>query len=96
MGSKPIRFTKHALSYIKRRGFTEDEVVKCIRDSAWEPADLGRQECRKDFPYGKEWNRKIYDFKQIRPIFVEEEMEIVVITVYTYYYQKGMEHENKL
>ena len=89
MEHKPIKFTKHALSYAGRRGFNEDEVTSAIRTSAWEPADLGRLQCRKDFPFGKEWNRKIYEIKQVRPIFVEEDMEIVVITVYTYYYQKG-------
>jgi hypothetical protein len=29
---------------------------------------------------------KRYATKQVRPIFVEEEREIVVVTVYTYYF----------
>ena len=48
------------------------------------PAELGRLDCRKNFPYGKEWNGKVYATKQVRPIFVEEARELVVITVYTY------------
>jgi len=52
----------------------------------WQRTELGRLDCRKDFPYGKEWNRKSYATKQVRPVFVEEVAEIVVVTVYTYYF----------
>ena len=55
-----------------RRGFTVPEVEEAIRTITWQPAELGRLECRKDFAYGKEWNRKFYTTKQVRPIFVEE------------------------
>jgi len=41
---------------------------------------------RKDFPYGKQWNGVFYGTKQVRPIFVEEAEEIVVVTVYVYYF----------
>jgi hypothetical protein len=41
-----------------------------------------------NFPFGKEWNGKVYNTKQVRPIFVEEADEIVVVTVYTYYFQE--------
>ena len=43
-------------------------------------------ECCKDFLYNQVWNGKQYATKQVRPIFVEEVEEIVVITVYTYYF----------
>jgi hypothetical protein len=43
-------------------------------------------ECKKDFPYGKEWSKIYYNKKQVRPIFVEEEDEIVVTTAYTYFF----------
>jgi hypothetical protein len=39
-----------------------------------------------EFQYDKEWNGKMYVTKQMRPVFVEEAMEIVVVTVYTYYF----------
>ena len=35
--------------------------------------------------FGKEWNGVFYRTKQVRPIFVEEPAEIVVVTVYVYY-----------
>ena len=82
---KPIRLSAHALSYMAMRGFTAAEVEDAIRSSRWEPAELGRMECRKAFPFNREWNKKLYATKEVRPIFVEEADEIVVVTVYTYY-----------
>lgn len=68
------------------RGFTAAEVEAAIRNSPWQPAELGRLECRKDFAYGRDWNGTIYATKQVRPVFVDEAAEIVVVTVYTYYF----------
>jgi len=83
---KPIRLSAHALEYTNRRGFTAEEVEDTIHHSRWEPAELGRLQCRKDFPFGQEWNGNTYVTKQIRPVFVEEPAEILVVTVYTYYF----------
>jgi hypothetical protein len=83
---KTIRLSKHALGYTERRGFTVAEVEAAIRTSPWGAAELGRQDCRKDFAYGREWNGKLYATKQVRPVFVDEPGELVVITVYTYYF----------
>jgi hypothetical protein len=82
---KPIRLSGHARENIIYRGATEDEVIDTIRNALWGPAEQGRLECRKDFAYGHEWNGKFYDTKQVRPIFIEELKEIVVVTVYVYY-----------
>ena len=82
---KPKRLSAHALSYATKRGFTVAEVEDAIRSSQWERAELGRVECRKTFPFNREWNNRLYANKEIRPIFVEEADEIVVVTVYTYY-----------
>jgi len=82
---KPVRLSGHALGYITKRGFTMAEVEETIRGSSWEPAELGRLQCYKDFPFQREWNGKVYAAKRVRPIFVEEADEIVVVTVYTYY-----------
>lgn len=76
-----------------RRGFTLAEVGEAIRTMPWQPAELERLECRKDFAYGKEWNGELYTTKQVRPIFVEEASEILVVTVYTTILNS---HENQL
>ena len=83
---KPIRFSKHALGYTAKRGFTVAEVEEAIRTGKWGAAELGRLDCRQNFPYGQDWNGIIYAIKQVRPVFVEKREEIVVITVYTYYF----------
>jgi hypothetical protein len=83
---KPIRLSNHALRYMSKRGFTVTEVEEAIRTIPWDTAELGRLDCRKDFPYSRGWNGKVYATKQVRPVFVEEAAEIVVVTVYTYYF----------
>ena len=83
---KRIRLSAHALSYTDKRGFTVAEVEQAVRTARWEPAEFGRLQCRKDFPYGRQWNAKVYATKQVRPIFVERAEEIVVVTVYTYFF----------
>lgn len=81
-----IRFSGHARDSMLRRGATEQEILDTIRTSPWRQAELGRLECRKDFAYEQDWNGRFYDTKQVRPIFVEEGNEIVVVTVYVYYF----------
>jgi hypothetical protein len=83
---KPTRLSKHALGYTAKRGFNIAEVETAIRSCPRGAAELGRLDCRKDFAWGREWNGKVYATKQVRPVFVEEAEEIVVITVYTYYF----------
>jgi hypothetical protein len=43
----------------------------------------------KDFAYGQDWNGRFYTTKQVRPILVDEAHEIVVVTVYVYYFSEG-------
>jgi hypothetical protein len=81
--------TSHAKGQVSRRGFTEVEVEQAIRTSEWKPAELGRTECSKSFPFNAEWQGMKYARKRVRPIFVETESEIVVVTVYTYYFQEN-------
>ena len=83
---KSVRLTKHASGYLRSRGFTVAEVEEAIRTSPWGTADLDRLDCRKDFPFNADWNGTSYATKQVRPVFVDEPDEIVVITVYTYYF----------
>lgn len=84
--TKPIRLSAHARGYIESRGFTIEEVERAIRTTPWKPADLGKLECRLEIPFERLWKGKPYRTKQVRPVFVEEAAEIVVVTVYTYYY----------
>ncbi len=82
---KPIRLSRHAEEQLTFRGGSKREIDEAIRTSPWGPAELGRLECRRNFPFRQEWNGIFYTTKQVRPIFVEEPDEIVVVTVYVYY-----------
>jgi hypothetical protein len=84
--TKSVRFSGHALEQLKYRGTTAEEVTKAVQTMEWAPAELGRLECRMNMEFDKEWNNKYYHTKQVRPIFVEEMDEIVVVTVYVYYF----------
>ena len=83
---KPIRLSAHARERMEHRGATEQEVLEAIRTAGWVSAERARLECRKDFPFGRQWNGKLYVTKQVRAIFAEEAREILVVTVYVYYF----------
>ena len=94
---KPIRLSGHAKEQLFFRGTTEEEeVIETIKKSPWQPAELARLESRKNFTFEKEWNKKYYKIKQVRPIFVEEENEIIVVTVYTYFFEGKDRDENNV
>lgn len=83
---KPVRLSAHALGYLDRRGFTQAEVEDTIRTASWRPARGGRLEALKDFSYNTVWNGVFYATKRVRTIFVDNPAEIVVVTVYTYFF----------
>jgi hypothetical protein len=82
---KAIRLSRHAQQQLPFRGAAPWEVEEAIRTNPWEPAALGRLECHRDYPFHQEWNGVFYETKRVRPIFVDEPEEIVVVTVYVYY-----------
>ena len=69
---KPIRLSGHARDQLGYRGVGEQGVIEAMRTAPWGPAELGRLECRKDFPFGCEWNGRFYATKQVRPIFADQ------------------------
>ena len=83
---KPIRLTAHAYGYRFRGEFTAHEVETAIRSSSWQTARNDRWEAAHDFAFHDEWIGKRYAIKRVRPVFVEEEDEIVVIAVCTYFF----------
>jgi len=83
---KPVRLSRHAADRLEARGGTPAEVAQAIAGSEWRPAERGRFECHANFSFGDTWRGTEYLVKQVRPIFVDEPDEIVVITVYVYYF----------
>ena len=83
---KPVRFTAHARVQCAERGATEAEVVKAVREGARELARSGRELYRLNLTYGCRWQSKLYAVKQVAPVVKEEPEEIVIITVYVFYF----------
>jgi hypothetical protein len=83
---KPVYLTWHAKRGLQRRGATEEDVIEAIRTAEWAPSGHGRLECWKSYPHRPLGNGAWDDAKQIRPIFVQQANEIVVVTVYVYFF----------
>jgi hypothetical protein len=83
---KPIRFTAHAAEQCGERGASHAEVEEAIRTGTKEPAKRGRFLYRANFQYNAKWQGVFYRIKQVVPVVAEEEAEIVLITVYTFYF----------
>ena len=83
---KPIRLTNHAREQCGERGAAEEEVIAAIRRGGRERAKHGREICRFNFSFGKLWQGRFYPIKQVAPVIKENANEIVVITVYTFYF----------
>lgn len=83
---KRIRLTRHAREQCEARGASEAEVLEAVEKGTREPAKLGRTLCGYNFQFGRSWQGHQYAVKQVAPVIKEEADEIVVITVYTFYF----------
>jgi len=83
---KAIRFTKHSLEQCSERGASQEEVEVAIRKGNREPAKKDREIFKYNFSYDDLWQGKHYSIKQVAPVIVEEDEEIIVITVYVFYF----------
>ena len=83
---KPVRLTRHARDQCIERGATEAEVFEVVEHGEREQARMERQICRLNFGYDQEWQGTHYAVKQVAPVIKEELDEIVVVTVYTFYF----------
>ena len=83
---KKIRLSKHAELQANERGASFEEIVEAINHGVREPAKNNRLQSKENFQFNNFWNDTLYTIKQVAPVFVEENDEIIVITVYTYYF----------
>ena len=86
---KPIVFTRHARGRIKRRGTTEEDVIRAIRGGYREPAQRGLFLYRLNLEYRRHWDGRYYAVQQVVPVVDETPDRFVVVTVYTFYFQEG-------
>jgi hypothetical protein len=81
-----IRLHPHARERLVERGASEDEVISTVADGERFPAKYGRTGFRRNFPFGRLWNGRIYATKQLEAYAVFEEGGWLVITVLTKYF----------
>ena len=89
--SKPIILTRHATERMGERGASEDDVREAIRIGHCEPAQRGLIQYRLNLEFNGKWDGRYYAIKQVVPIVAEEKEQLVVVTVYTFYFQEGDE-----
>jgi hypothetical protein len=83
---KRIRLSKHAKEQAAERGATQLEVEVAVQKGPRNATTRGREMCRYNFVFDRKWQGKNYAIKQVAPVIKEEADEIVVITVYTFYF----------
>lgn len=76
-----IRITEHAKDRAIERGTDEKEIGMVLSGGQEIPLKKGRKYKEKVFVYNKEWMGKMYPQKNVKVVYVEENDQIIVITV---------------
>ena len=71
------------------RGAREEDVHRAVRTGEREPAQRELVQYRLNLEFNREWNGRYYGVQQIVPVIAEEGERLVVVTVYTLYFQEG-------
>ena len=80
-----IRLVAHAKERANERGASEAEISAVLLRGQDIKVKRGRKGKELVFDYNEEWLGKRYSQKKIRVIYVEENNEVVIITVKVYY-----------
>ncbi len=83
-----VAISAHAYEQLPYRGTTPEEVTEAVNGAPWFAAGRGRLDARKDFEFDGIWNGQSYNWKQVRPVFIEDSFGVLVLTVYTYFSQE--------
>lgn len=86
---KPVIFSAHARKRTIERGAREADVIEAIRTGEREAAQRGLALYRMNFEFKREWDGRYYGVQQVAAIVAEEADRLVVVTVYTFYFQEG-------
>ena len=74
---------------MQERGASEKDVREAIRTGQREPAQRGLALYRINLEFKREWDRRYYGVQQVAAVVAEEPERMVVVTVYTFYFQEG-------
>jgi len=80
-----IRLHPHAKERLAERGATEDEVLSTVKNGEQFPAKYGRCGFRRNFPYGRDWNGRVYSTKQVEAYAVDEDGWLVITVLVKYF-----------
>ena len=83
-----VIFSNHAKIQILARGADENEVIESIEKGKWLPSKDNKQHSSKTFLFQNisPVNKQFYKFKTVDSIFVNENSEIIVVTIKVYYH----------
>jgi hypothetical protein len=87
--ARPLVFTQHARQRMHERGAREEDVRLAVRTGEREPAQRGLVLYRLNLQFNREWDGRYYGVQQVVPVVAEEADRLVVVTVYTFYFQEG-------
>lgn len=83
---KLIKLTNHAQEQANERGTNQAEILEAIVTGTRQAVKNGRYKYQATFQYNDNWQGKFYSLKKVVPIVAETDTELVVITVYTFYF----------
>ncbi|HPI20394.1 MAG TPA: hypothetical protein PKY56_08485 [Candidatus Kapabacteria bacterium] len=72
------------------RGASKEEVIECIKEEKFEQAKNEKFQCKRTFEFKdiSPVNKHFYNYKTVNPIFVNDNSDIIVITVKVFYHNE--------
>ncbi len=85
-----VKFSNHAKIQMLARGTDENEVIESIEKGQWQPAKDNKHHSKRTFLFEKisPVNKQFYKFKTVDSVFVNENSEIIVVTIKVYYHNE--------
>jgi len=82
----PIKISLHAKEQMLERGASEEEVKIAVQKGEKQEAKKGRIIYKKNFQFNGHWREREYKIKQVSPVVAIDGDEIIVVTVYVFYF----------
>jgi len=85
-----VKFSNHSKIQMLVRGTNENEVIESIEKGEWQPAKDNKLHSKYSFLFQaiSPVNKQFYEFKTVDAIFVDENSEIIVVTVKVFYHNE--------
>lgn len=80
-----VRYSAHVLTRLEARGTNELEIEQALRFGFPDVARPPKLSRAIVFPFGRIWGGRRYEQKKVRVIYVRDDQDELVVTVYVYY-----------